>query len=146
MDETRKTQFGKRLGTVVGIALGLVVGIWAIPALFSPKETRAEKMLEGISAEMNKSLPLQIDDITRLVGSEVEAPRTLRYRYEVAVVRDSIDVQAFHDALFEQVRQTVRGSVEMEPLKERKVVFSYHYNDADGVHITSFDVTPADYE
>lgn len=146
MDEPRKTQFGKRFGTLVGIALGLIVGLWAVPALLAPAEPSVMEMLNEVSAQLNADVPLRIDDATRLTGIEAEAPRTLRYRYEVALDRDSLDADTFRSLLFEQVRRTVRSSAEMEPLKKRDVVFNYHYEDRNGRHITDFDITPDDYE
>ncbi len=146
MDEKSKTQLGKTLGTVVGIALGLMAGIWLVPSFLTPAAPSVQQMLNEVSAELNAKVPLQIDAMTRLVAVEAEAPQTLHYRYEVAVDCDSLDTGTFRDLLFEQVRQNVRSSAEMKPLKTRRVVFHYHYIDRNGRQITDFDLTPSDYE
>ena len=128
-----------------GAALGLVVW-WAVPAYFNkPTEPRSLEYLNRIAAEINRSVPVMIDEETELLPTTA-GHAMLVYNYRL--VKHSavqLDRQKFAAGAKQKVIQGAcsRPETRDDFLKEG-VTLRYTYFDKDKQHIATVDVTPAD--
>jgi hypothetical protein len=135
--------------TIAWLAGGAVVGLivwWVLPAYFSTSnDPRSMDYLEKIAAEINRSVPVMIDEETELLPASV-GHAMLIYNYRL--VKHSaaqLDHQKFAAGAKQKVTQGACSRPETRDgfLKEG-VTLRYSYFDKDKQHIATVDVTPAD--
>ena len=128
-----------------GVALGLLVW-WVLPAYFSaPTDPRSVDYLTKIAAEINRSVPVMIDEETELLPAAA-GHAMLIYNYRLvkySVAR--LDHQKFAAGAKQKVSQGACSRPETRDgfLKEG-VTLRYSYFDKDRQHVATVDVTPAD--
>ena len=129
----------------VGIASGLLVW-WVLPAYFkATSDPRSVDYLNEIAAEINRSVPVMIDEETELLPAGA-GHAMLIYNYRL--VKHSVaqlDHQRFAAGAKQKVTQGACSRSETRDgfLKEG-VTLRYSYFDKEKQHIATFDVTPAD--
>jgi hypothetical protein len=128
-----------------GAALGLVVW-WVVPAYFNkPADPLSVEYLNRIAAEINRSVPVMIDEETELLPTTA-GHAMLIYNYRL--VKHSaaqLDHRKFAEGAKQKVTQGAcsRPETRDDFLKEG-VTLRYAYFDKDKQHIATVDVTPAD--
>ncbi len=131
------------------VAAGLIVGYliwWAVPQLLKTNEDpRSQARLGGIAAELNRSVPVMIDQETELMPAQgAEGVLIYNYRlvnYSVA----QINPAKFAAGAKQRLRQTACNTADTrEEFLKKGVTLRYTYYDKDKRHIATIDVTPAD--
>ena len=128
-----------------GVAAGLLVW-WGLPAYFSAMpDLRSVEYLSKIAAEINRSVPVMIDEETELLPA-VGGHAMLIYNYRL--VKHSV-AQLDHEKFAAGAKQKIAQGACSRPetrdgfLKEG-VTLRYSYFDKDKRHVATVDVTPAD--
>jgi hypothetical protein len=135
--------------TVIWVVAGALLGYLVLkvgPAYFSGQEDpRSVKHLGKIAAEINRSVPVMIDQETELLPV-VGAPGMLIYNYRlVSYSVTQLNASKFAAGAKERVTQGACGRPETrEDFLKKGVTLRYSYYDKDKQHIATFDVTPAD--
>jgi hypothetical protein len=128
-----------------GAAVGLLVW-WVLPAFFSsPSDPRSVDYLSKIAAEINRSVPVMIDEETELMPTAA-ANSMLIYNYRlVKYSAEKLDHQKFAAGAKQKITQGACSRPETRDgfLKEG-VTLRYSYFDKDKRHVATIDVTPAD--
>ena len=128
-----------------GVLAGYLVW-WVLPGLFQKEEDpRSQEYLSRIAAEINRSVPVMIDQETELMPV-AGAPGMLIYNYRlVGYSVTKLDHQKFAAGAKQRVTQGAceRPETRDEFLK-KGVTLRYSYFDKDKQHIATVDVTPAD--
>ena len=118
----------------------------AAPGWFEKKsDPRSQEFLGKIAAEINRSVPLMIDQETELMPA-AGAPGMLIYNYRlVSYSAAQVDSQRFAANARARIAQSVciRPETRDDFLK-KGVTLRYSYFDKDKQHIATVDVTPAD--
>lgn len=100
---------------------------------------RVEKDLENFMTEINRKLPINVDELTILKGVELNK-LNLRYNYAVNVLASQIATRSAKT----QVERSTFGAVcaqgRMRRLVDAGAIFSYSYNDRNGVNLFSFSI------
>jgi uncharacterized protein YjhX (UPF0386 family) len=128
-----------------GVAAGLLVW-WVLHAYFSlSPDPRSVEYLSKIAAEINRSVPVMIDEETELLPA-AGGHAMLIYNYRL--VKHSVaqlDHQKFAAGAKQKVAQGACSRPETRDgfLKEG-VTLRYSYFDKDKQHVATVDVTPAD--
>ena len=135
--------------TILWVGIGVLASYmaWLVLPGFSQKEEdpRSQEYLSGIAAEINRTVPMMIDQETELMPV-VGAPGMLIYNYRlVGYSVTKLDHQKFAAGAKQRVTQgaCVRPETRDEFLK-KGVTLRYSYFDKDKQHIATVDVTPAD--
>jgi hypothetical protein len=130
---------------VGGIAAGGLAW-WVLPLYFdASSDPRSVDYLSKVAAEINRSVPVMIDEETELLTTTTgHAMLIYNYRlvkYSVA----QLDHQRFAAGAKQRVTQGACGRPETRDgfLKEG-VTLRYSYFDKEKNHIATIDVTPAD--
>jgi hypothetical protein len=131
------------------IAAGVVAGyfIWrVVPAFLRRNEDpRSQTRLSRIAEELNRSVPVMIDQETELMPVQsMEGVLIYNYRlvnYSIA----QIDRAKFAAGAKRRLRQSACNAAETrDDFLDRGVTLRYTYYDKDKQHIATVDVTPAD--
>jgi hypothetical protein len=118
----------------------------AVPQWFEEEpDPRSQEFLAKIAAEINRSVPIMIDQETELMPA-VGAPGMLIYNYRlVSYSVTQVDHHRFAAGAKEQVKQGACGRPETrDNLLKKGVTLRYSYFDRDKQHIATIDVAPSD--
>ncbi|MGE5219331.1 MAG: hypothetical protein ACM3SP_20225 [Chloroflexota bacterium] len=133
------------LWLIIGIAAGVLV-FWVVPAYLNrPVDPRSVEYLDGIAAQINRSVPVMIDAETELM------PCTARYAmliYNYRLVKYSaaqLDHEKFAAGAKQRVTQSACNRPETrDDFLKKGVTLRYSYFDKDKKPIATVDITPAD--
>ena len=108
-------------------------------------DPRSQEFLNKIAAEINRSVPVMIDQETELMPA-AGAPGMLIYNYRlvnVSVAR--VDHSKFATGAKDRLKQGVCNRPETrDDFLKKGVTLRYSYFDKDKQHIATVDVTPSD--
>ncbi len=133
------------LWLIVGVAAGALVW-WVVPAYFNkPVDPRSVEHLNQIAAEINRSVPVMIDEETELMPSRAGYAMLI---YNYRLVKYSV-AQLDHEKFAAGAKQRVTQGACNRPetrddFLKKGVALRYSYFDKDKKHIATIDVTPAD--
>ncbi len=134
---------------VAWVAAGVIAGYlvwWAFPDLLKMNEDpRSQTRLGRIAAELNRSVPVMIDQETELMPLQgTEGVLIYNYRlvnYSVA----QINRDKFAAGAKQRLRHSACNTAETrDDFLKKGVTLRYTYYDKDKQHIATVDVTPAD--
>ncbi len=137
--------------TPQGIALILVLFL----ALFllnkfilnGEEEISIEGILNITAHDINKSLPLEIDEYTRLDKALYIPPQQLQFNYTLHnMVVDSSFLKTFRVSNSFELLQTIKQDSSLKLLKDNKVIFVFQYSDTLGNLIHKFTFGPETYK
>gem|GEM_PF-599099 len=130
---------------VVIIAGAYFVYLRAPDWLDEEPDHRSQEFLGKIAAEINRSIPVMIDQETELMPA-VGAPGMLIYNYRlVNVLAAQVDHNKFVAGAKERLKQGACNRPETrDNFLKKGVTLRYSYFDKDKQHIATVDVTPAD--
>ena len=132
------------LGMVV-VAAAYFVYLTASDWLRNESDPRSQEFLDKIAAEINRSIPVMIDQETELMPA-VGAPGMLIYNYRlVNVSAAQVNHNRFAAGAKERLREGACNRPETrDNFLKKDVTLRYSYFDKDKQHIATVDVTPAD--
>ncbi len=134
---------------VTWVIAGVIAGYlawWAVPELLKMYEDpRSQARLSRIAAELNRSVPVMIDQETELMPIQ-SAEGVLIYNYRLVNYSVAqIDRDKFAAGAKQRVRQGVCNTAETrDDFLKKGVTLRYVYYDKDKQHIATIDVMPAD--
>jgi hypothetical protein len=131
-------------GTVV-VAGTYFVYLRAPDWLEGEADPRSHEFLAKIAAEINRSVPVMIDQETELMPA-VGAPGMLIYNYRLVNVSIAqVDHNRFAAGAKERLKESACNRSETrDNFLKKGVTLRYSYFDKDKHHIATVDVTPAD--
>jgi hypothetical protein len=108
-------------------------------------DPRSQEFLGRVAAEINRSVPVMIDQETELMPA-VGAPGILIYNYRLVNISVAqVDHNKFAIGAKERLKQGVCNRPETrDDFLKKGVTFRYSYFDKDKQHIATVDVTPSD--
>lgn len=101
------------------------------------------KWFEDTVAELNRSLPRQVDAETRL--DQVSAGPGPRLTYSYTLIHRngaSVDIEQFNAGMQPQLRRAVCGQTNMAGLLRAGVSLAYSYRGSDGKFVSLIEVEP----
>lgn len=102
-------------------------------------------LLKSTASGFQQSLPLTIDEMTTLENCIFIAPRTLFYEYTLSLKKSDAG-EDFASYLKQEVMASMTASKELSDMLSVGVIFSYKYNDKDGVEICTINITEKDFK
>ena len=108
-------------------------------------DPRSQEFLGKIAAEINRSVPVMIDQETELMPA-VGAPGMLIYNYRLVNVSGAqVDHNKFAAGAKERLKEGACNRPETrDNFLKKGVTLRYSYFDKDKQHIATVDVAPAD--
>ncbi len=134
----------KTVGTIVGLAVGLIVYFLVKQFVFAPQSF--DKVMMKAASEINESCPIMIDQDTRLDNAIALPDNILQYNYTlVNLVKDSVDLKAFEDYMQPMILNNVKTNPDLKIYRDNKTTMAYNYKDMNGVYITKISITADQY-
>lgn len=108
-------------------------------------DPRSQEFLSKIAAEINRSIPMMIDQETELMPA-LAAPGILIYNYRLVNVSTAqVDHNKFAAGAKERLKEGACSRPETrDNLLKKGVTLRYSYFDKEKQHIATIDVMPAD--
>jgi hypothetical protein len=135
--------------TILWVCGGLLAGYlvwWVLPDYFrEPEEPRSKEYLSKVAAEINRSVPVMIDQETELLPVQ-GADGMLIYNYRlVSYSSAQLDANKFAAGAKQRVAQAACSRPETrDDFLKKGVTLRYSYFDKDKQHIATIDVAPFD--
>jgi hypothetical protein len=136
----------KSVAWVIAAAFAASLLWWGAPQFFGANaDPRSEEYLRDIAAQINRSVPVMIDQETELLPAEGrEAMLVYNYRL-VSYSAVQLDHEKFAAGAKQKVTQGACSRPETrDEFLKNGVTLRYSYFDKDKRHIATIDVTPAD--
>ncbi len=129
------------LTKVVGGAAGVIVAVVAYVVAYNGVRMLSggrsvERQIEKLASDMNKQLPMQVDEMTRLDRVEPGPGKTYSYIYTIS--KDLTDQEK--QAVQESTTRRALAAPEMQTIFSAGVTVWYKYHDAAGKKLLEFSV------
>ena len=133
-------------GTVVTILFAIVGGMIGSQIVRTLNQQDFDTVLMEISNEINKNLPMMIDENTR-VDSTLGGPGNKITHFYTLVNHSAqdIDIETLKPTLKKQLINNYKSSSGMKDLRENDVELQYIYRDNQAVELMKFIVTTSDF-
>jgi hypothetical protein len=137
----------KKLMTMTAIACSLI-------ACDNPaKEDEVAKAIKESSDELNATLPMMVDDLTRLDSSTTGENRTLNYYYtlvglnldSVILVNDTATLNEFQNIMYQVLLENVQITQDMAFYRENQATLNYQYYTSSNDFAFDVSIGPDDY-
>jgi len=132
----------------VGLMIVLLVGISAIIVFIQFFKTPSfDKEMVQSSSEINKTLPIMLDQETRLDNTMALPDRVFQYSFTlVNMVKDSIDMTELQGSLETKILNNVKTNPDQKHLRDNNTTMVYSYKDQNGVFLFKIIITPNQYK
>ena len=137
--------------TPQGIALLLLLSLSAFLVnkyVINKPETLSIGGALNIKAhEMNKNLPIDLDEYTRLDKTVYIPEKQFQFNYTLHnLTIDSFSIKTLVDSTGPELLKTIKQDPSLKLLKENNVIFAFQYSDTLGKMIHKFTFKPTDYK
>lgn len=136
----------KSIAWMIAVVFATSLIWWGIPQFFGAAvDPRSEEHLREVAAQINRSVPVMIDEETELLPAEGHEGMLI-YNYRlVSYAASQLDHQKFSEGAKQKVTQGACSRPETrDEFLKNGVTLRYSYFDKDKQHIATIDVTPAD--
>lgn len=128
-------------GAGIGNLFGVLIG--QSGALESDNEI--DNVLAKVSAQINKKLPIKVDDDTRLDSVSAVPGQHFMYHYTLVALNGSdVSTDSFETVVKPQLKRRLCDSAEMQNFLKNGVTISYLYKGKDGQPIGSAKFEPSE--
>ena len=142
---TDSSKNSKNYLVILGIIVGFAIVIVA-QQFFSKKPAFDQVMME-VASELNKSLPMMVDQETRLDNAMALPGNVFAYNYTlVSTVKDSLDIQYFNDVMSPMIINNVKTNPDLKFFRDNEASMQYSYKDMYGIFIAKIIITKEDYQ
>lgn len=137
----------KKLLALTALAFGII-------ACDSPvKEDEVAKALESLCDELNATLPMMVDDLTRLDSCITGENRTINYYYtlvglnldSVILVNDTATLNEFQTIMYQVLLENVQTTKDMAYYRENQATLNYYYYTSSSDFAFDVNIGPDDY-
>jgi uncharacterized membrane protein YvbJ len=145
--KSQKTPENKRkiLPTIVGI-IAFAISYFAVQQLFFKKPT-FDKALTEIASEINKTLPMMLDQDTRMDNTIAMPDKTLAYNYTlVNLEKKDININELREFIEPNVINNIKTHPDMKLYRENNATLVYNYKDKKGAFLLKIIVSPDKYK
>jgi hypothetical protein len=125
------------------VVVAAVVGSFVAREYFS-KRPSTDKILIQTSNELNRTLPMMVDQHTRLDATFPGPGNSLTYKYTLVGSKASdLKTEEIKKWLHPKIIQNYKTHPDMQDLRDLSTVLNYHYFDAAGTFVLALEADPA---
>ncbi len=110
-------------------------------------DKRLHRELVKMADNLNKSVPVRLDDHTLFLGAGVTEDNVFQYRYQLMNTAEPLSMML---AVEEQTRANIREAFRLNPdlkiFTANEVDIDYIYTDSAGSILKTIHITPEDYK
>ena len=111
----------------------------------SKQKTKYE-FLKTVSTDINKTCPIQVDNILKLENTVAHPIATFRYNYILKYDTVRYDIHEFEKSLTKTTLNTVKTSPDAKMFRDMYATLEYNYSDTLGNYLFRIIIGPKDYK
>lgn len=143
MKEKQPIKKGKIVGMLVGM-IAFALSYYGVQQLFK-KDLASE--LEDAASTLNKQVPMQVDQYTRLDSAASKGKTNFMYYYTLLELKKSeVNLDTVNKYLKPGIIENVKNSPDLKVFREKDIIMDYIYYDKNGSFILEISVTPELYK
>lgn len=106
--------------------------------------------LKKTCQELNKDMPMMIDEYTRLDSMSSTPGRIANYHY--SLVQHDVDfvtpedISTFDAQMKEELISNIKNNPDMDTFRKHDVILKYYYNDGNGKYFSMVEILPEEYK
>jgi hypothetical protein len=146
MNPQSKELASKRNKIILFFALIVILtGAFAIKKLFYT-DSAFDRQLQLLSAEINKSTPLFVDENTRLDRTETKRGEIFLYHYTlVNMEKGKFEEEELREFLRVQIKDNIKNNPDLQFFRKYGKAMTYTYKDKNNTHLFNLTFTEKDY-
>jgi polyphosphate kinase len=140
----------KKRNLFLQILAGLVGGILGYALISSMREagrnkSRLDFTLNRIATDMNKNLPLMVDEQTSLDKVTAVSGKLVYFFSLPDLAKTNFDSAEFENKLQPKLTENYKTNSTMDALREQKVILEYEYKDKNGEVVFKTTISPKNF-
>lgn len=141
MDKKPKSNRKASWAGIIAGSIASVLSYYGVQQLFF--KTDVEKELKKAVVELNKQLPMQVDEYSRLDSASAEGKIRFNYYYTLFDLEKSeVNLDTVNKYIRPGIIENVQSSPELRGFRKNKITMNYNYFDKEGAFVTQISVTP----
>ncbi len=141
MDKKTKNNKKATSAGIIAGSIASVVSYYGVQQLFF--KTDVETVLKKAATELNKQLPMNVDEYSRLDSASAEGESCFNYFYTlVDLEKSEVNLDTVNKYIRTGIIENVKNSTELREFRKNKITMNYNYFDKNGVFVTQIAVTP----
>lgn len=143
MKETQPLKKGKVVGILVGM-IAFALSYYGVQQLFK-KDLASE--LKNAASTLNKQVPIQVDQYTRLDSAASKGKTNFMYYYTLLELEKSeVNLDTVNKYLKPSIIENVKNNPDLKAFREKGIIMDYNYYDKNGSSVLEISVTPELYK
>jgi maltose-binding protein MalE len=116
------------------LAIGLMLSFVSCASnQTSKKSDEIDPLLAFTASEVNRTLPMEVDEYTRADACVALPNNTLRYVYTLTQwVKEDMDMSLLKEAITPILKQNFNNIAEIQQFRDMKATLEFQYFDANG--------------
>lgn len=138
-----KSKKGKAIGIIVGM-IAFALSYYGVQQLFK-KDLESE--LKSAALELNKQVPMQVDQFSRLDSASTKGQTNIIYHYTlIDLEKSEVNLDTVNKYIRQNLIENIKSSPELKVYRDNNITMDYKYYDKSGVFVTKISVTPELYK
>lgn len=135
------------LVTLIAVLIGGAIGKLSVKSLFQNSNYISfEKVLIETSKQLNETLPIQVDEETRLDTTTAGPGKILTYYYTLITINESnLAPTNFVNTMKSHLVNGYKNNQDMATFRNNKVELHYNYSDKEGRPFANIIISPNDF-
>lgn len=147
--ETYKMDRKKEIGALVGLIFG-AAAVYFFMYYLPSSDSSVEESLSEAAIEMNKNMPMQVDQETRLDSVGTQPGKVLVYyntlvNASIAHGVGDLDTNLVKEQLEPIMQNAIASNNNLKTMRAAECTFLYKYRDAEGAYLFSIAISPEKY-
>ncbi len=126
--------------TLFAAIIGSVAGSVAVNSMMGRGGASIDATLVKTASEINKTMPMMVDQITRLDNVMAMPGKKLAYNYTLLRLDPMLDAAEFRQNIRPQLVNAYQTSTDMDGLRKAGVTLIYVYRDEQGREFARLEV------
>ena len=147
--KTYKMDRKKEIGALVGMIIG-AAAVYFFMFYLPSSNSSVEESLSAAAATMNKSMPMQVDQETRLDSVGTLPGKVMVYyntliNVSIAYGEGGLDTALVQEQLEPIMEKAIASDDKLKTMRAAECTFLYKYRDAEGAYLFSIAISPEKY-
>ncbi len=126
--------------------MSATLGTFVVRSIIDHISPSFDKALVQIANETNKTLPLMVDNETRLDATIANPGNSFTYSYTlVNYTKERVNISDLNERVRPQIIANYKSHPQMQYFRDHNVELHYQYKDKNEVFITEIVVSPKDF-
>ena len=142
-----KKESSKKKSKLISIVVGLVAFALAYYGIMGLSKNDFEDEMKNAAIELNKKLPLKVDEFSRLDSAATKSKSNFTYYYTLINIEKS---EVYPDSVYKYMKpgiiENIKTSPDLKMYRDNDITMNYLYYDRNGEFAVEISVPPQLYK